>query len=103
MTGTGRQLLSCYIPIAPATFYDVVGREPQSGESVTALDPASQTYTTTTYDDGVWNNGAPDLAIGQSAFFNLEGPYGVPEPAVGELAGVGLLGLAVVRRWRRGV
>ena len=42
VTGTGLQFLSCVVPIAGATFYDVVGRDPQNGESVTLLDPGTQ-------------------------------------------------------------
>ena len=88
VTDSGTLLLSCLIPIAPATFSDVVGRDPLNGESVTLLDAASQISTTTTFDDGVWSNGTPTLNIGQSAFFNLES---VPEPAVYGLVGAGLL------------
>jgi hypothetical protein len=95
VTGSGTLLLSCFIPIAPATFYDVVGRDPQNGESVTLLDAVSQTYTTTVFENGVWDNGTPMLNIGQSAFFNLEP---VPEPAVYNLVGAGLLLLATVRK-----
>ncbi len=91
ITGSGTLLLSCYIPIAPATFHDVVGRDPLNGESVTLLDALSQITTTTTFANGVWNNGAPVLNIGESAFFTL-----VPEPAVFSLMGVGLLVLAIV-------
>jgi hypothetical protein len=35
VTDGGTLLLSCVIPIAPATFHDVVGRDPLNGESVT--------------------------------------------------------------------
>jgi hypothetical protein len=93
VTDSGTLLLSCYIPIASATFYDVVGRDPQNGESVTLLNAGSQ--TTTTFEDGVWDNGTPTLNIGQSAFFNLES---VPEPAVYPLVGAGLLLLAIARK-----
>jgi hypothetical protein len=95
VTDSGTLLLSCYIPIAPATFFDVVGRDPQNGESVTLLDAVSQISTTTTFENGVWDNGTPTLNIGQSAFFNLEP---VPEPAVYNLVGAGLLLLATVRK-----
>ena len=95
VTDGGTLLLSCYIPIAPATFHDVVGRDPLNGESVTLLDAVSQTYTTTTFEDGDWDNGTPTLNVGQSAFFNLEP---VPEPAVYNLVGAGLLLLATVRK-----
>ena len=95
VTDSGTLLLSCYIPIAPATFHDVVGRDPQNGESVTLLDAVSQISTTTTFENGVWDNGTPTLNVGQSAFFNLES---VPEPAVYNLVGAGLLLLATVRK-----
>jgi hypothetical protein len=95
VTGGGTLLLSCYIPIAPAMFHDVVGRDPLNGESVTLLDAVSQTYTTTMFENGDWDNGTPTLNIGQSALFNLEP---VPEPAVYNLVGAGLLLLAAVRR-----
>ena len=95
VTDSGTLLLSCYIPIAPATFHDVVGRDPLNGESVTLLDAVSQISTTTTFENGVWDNGTPILNIGQSAFFNLEP---VPEPAVYNLVGAGLLLLATVRK-----
>ncbi len=72
-----------------------MGRDPQNGESVTLLDAVSQTYTTTVFENGVWDNGTPILNIGQSAFFNLEP---VPEPAVYNLVGAGLLLLATVRK-----
>lgn len=96
VTDSGTLLLSCYIPIAPATFHDVVGRNPQNGESVTLLDALSQISTTTVFENGVWDNGSPTLNIGQSAFFNLES---VPEPAVYNLVGAGLLLLATVRKY----
>jgi hypothetical protein len=95
VTDSGTLLLSCYIPIASATFYEVVGRDPLNGESVTLLDAASQIYTTTTFENGAWDNGTPILNVGQSAFFNLES---VPEPAVYNLVGAGLLLLATVRK-----
>lgn len=91
VAGSGSQLLSCYVPISDATFYETVGRNPQSGESVTRLNAATQTYTTTTFENGVWNNGVPALNVGQSAFFNLEP---VPEPDAALLlfvAGAGFL------------
>jgi hypothetical protein len=94
VTDSGTLLLSCFVPIAPATFHDVVGRDPQNGESVTLLDAGSQ-ISTTTFENGVWDNGTPMLNIGQSAFFNLES---VPEPAVYNLVGAGLLLLATVRK-----
>jgi hypothetical protein len=82
VTNVGSLLLSCVIPITNADFYDVVGRDPQNGESVTLLDAETQTYTTTTFEDGAWNNGDPTLDIGESAMFDLEPDVNaVPEPA----------------------
>ncbi|HEV2454197.1 MAG TPA: hypothetical protein VGY98_08050 [Verrucomicrobiae bacterium] len=42
VTGNGLMFLSCTDPIGNATFYDVVGRNPQNGESVTMLDPGTR-------------------------------------------------------------
>ena len=95
VTDSGTLLLSCFIPIEPATFQDVVGRDPRNGESVTLLDATSQISTTTTFENGVWDNGTPTLNIGESAFFDLEP---VPEPAVYNLFGASLLLLATVRK-----
>jgi hypothetical protein len=95
ITETGTLLLSCYVPFSDATFHDVVGRDPLNGESVTLLDPATQISTTTTFENGVWNNGAPMLNIGESAFFTL-----VPEPAVYSLMGASLLLLVTGRKTR---
>lgn len=99
-----KQLVACMIPV-DASFYDVVGRSPENGESVTWLDAATQAYTTSTFETGSWDNGAPDLAVDQAAFFNLIGPagevVGVPEPTPGLLAGMGILGLAAVRHWNK--
>lgn len=96
VTGTGSLLLSCVIPISDATFYDVVGRDPQNGESVTLLDPTTQASTTTTFENGAWNNGDPTLNIGESAMYYLEP---VPEPGVLSLLGAGVLFLGTI--WRR--
>ncbi len=95
VTGSGPLLLSCFIPIADATFYDVVGRDPQNGESVTLLDAASQIYTTTTFENGFWDNGVPTLNVGQAAFFDLQS---VSEPAVYSLIGAGLLLVGAARK-----
>jgi hypothetical protein len=74
-------------------FEAIIGRTPHNGEQVTTLNPLTQTYTTTTFLGGVWNNGDPVLPIGQAAMFNI-GP--VPEPsALGLLlAGLGVTGIA---------
>ena len=92
VTGAGSLLLSCVIPINDATFYDVVGRDPRNGESVTLLDAATQTYTTTTFEDGAWNNGDPALNVGESAMFDLESYIvaEVPEPAACTVLATGL-------------
>ena len=96
--GSGTLLLSCWVPIGDATFYDVVGRNPLNSESVTFLDAATQTYTTTTFEDGIWSNGAPLLNVGEAAFFSLEPVImPVPEPATYGLLGVGLTVLMAVR------
>ena len=52
-------------------FASLVGRTPREGESVQRLDAVAQTYFISTYTSGAWNNGAPLLNIGESAFFNL--------------------------------
>jgi hypothetical protein len=96
VAGSGSLLLSCFIPITDAMFYDVVGRDPQNGESVTPLNAASQIYTTTTFESDGWNNGVPTLSVGQAAFFNLEP---VPEPAVYNLIGACLLPLPTTRKF----
>jgi hypothetical protein len=98
VSSNGVLLLSCYIPISPATFHDVVGREPRNGEAVTILNAMSQVSTTTTFANGFWNNGVPTLDIGQSAFYTL---MPVPEPEVIGLFGVGAVLLAAGRRMRK--
>jgi hypothetical protein len=99
VTASGSLFLSCVIPISDATFYDVVGRDPQNGESVTMLDAATQTYTTTTFENGVWYNGNPSLNIGEAVFFDLEP---VPEPSGYSLMGIGLGTLVMARRYLYG-
>jgi hypothetical protein len=56
----------------------------------------SQIYTTTTFQNGVWDNGVPTLNVGQAAFFNLEP---VPEPAVYNLFGASLLFAVTARKY----
>lgn len=102
VTGSELQLLGCVVPLA-ATFYDVMGRDPAAGDTVTTLDPASQAYLTTTFENGAWDHGAPNLAVGHAAFFgsNYATPnVVVPEPTVAALAGVGPVVLGGRRRWR---
>jgi hypothetical protein len=88
-------------PFTMAAFESIIGRLPHDGEQVTTLDPLTQTYTTTTFLGGVWNNGDPSLPVGQAAMFNI-GP--VPEPsALGLLlAGLGVAGIARRRIPSRG-
>jgi hypothetical protein len=102
----GLYLFSSKAPVALAghTFfpgdghYDVfeaiIGRAPHNGEQVTTLDASSQTYTTTTFLGGVWDNGDPSLQLGGAAMFNL-GPVIVPEPSALGLvvAGIGMIGI----------
>ena len=101
---SGQYLLSSKAPLAlsgnvfnPAlgeysVFQSIIGRDPQTGESVTTLNPLTQTYFTTTWTGTAWNNGDPSLAVGQAAMFNIGL---VPEPsALGLLAlGLGLFGI----------
>jgi hypothetical protein len=68
-----------------SVFESIIGRAPRNGEQVTTLDPVTQTYHTTTFMNGSWDNGDPTLALGAAAMFNI-GP--VPEPSV-----LGLLAL----------
>ena len=87
VAGNGVFLLSCYLPLGSATFYDVVGRDPINGEYVETLNPLTQIASTTTYLDGVWNNGTPALDVGEAAVFGLgtglgESPLIVPEPGM---------------------
>lgn len=105
ISDNGLMLLSCVVPFNGATFDQVVGRDPMEDESVTMLDPASQQWSTTTFRDGAWDHGAPALAVGESAFFNL-GPtrilpnsqFPVPEPAAWAILSVGGVLLAGFRR-----
>jgi len=98
VSGTGKQLLSCVVPI-DASFFDVVGRDPANGDYVTTLNPLTQQETTTTFLNGAWDNGDPLLAVGQSAFFGLgDSPSPVPEPATCALLGAGMIALTSLRR-----
>ena len=94
---SGLYLLSIPDPIVAGgntMFQYVTDRAPNDGEWVSTLDPATQTYHTTTYHTGSgWDNGDPTLNVGQAAWFDL-GPVAVPEPSA-----VGLLGVAVTAFW----
>jgi len=90
----GLHLISNPIPFNNATFDEVVGRAPESGEWVRILNEANQTYTITTFDGIGWDNGAPTLTLAQSAWFNL-GPVTVPEPS-----SITLIGMAGLMAWR---
>lgn len=102
----GAQLLACVIPIQ-ATFYDVMGRDPQNGDSVTTLDGPSQSTTTTVFENGLWSEGIPLLNVGQAAIFGNSASYNpdvppAPEPGGLQLAGIGLVMiLAAARKCRR--
>lgn len=100
VSGNGVFLLSCYIPIAPATFFDVVGRGPNEGDYVRTFNALTQLETITTFNGGLWDHGAPVLAVGQSAFFGL-GAGAVPEPATLSLVGAGFLLITASRNFRR--
>lgn len=105
VTGAGLQFLSSYVPVE-ASFYDVVGRDPANGEAVTLLDAATQTYTTTTFNNGAWDNGAPELGVGEAAFFNLDSVTGsnllsIPEPSEISLAATGAMFILALTGFRR--
>ena len=84
-------LLSCSVP-AQATFNQVIGRNRYETESVRRLDSTLQSYYTTTFHNGAWDNGIPALQIGESAFFTV-----VPEPGVSALLACGVLILSIGR------
>jgi hypothetical protein len=99
----GLYLIACPEPLSGPMnmmFTNVVGRLPQDGEWVKILNPATQTYTTTTFHTGTgWNNGDPSLGAGEAAWFDL-GPVVVPEPSSLAIVGGGVTLLAVIRRRR---
>jgi hypothetical protein len=98
--GAGLYLLSCPVPVGSASFQQVVGRDPLDSEWVETLDEATQIYSVTTFHSGTgWDNGAPELAVGQAAYFDL-GPVAaaVPEPSTLALVA---LGAVAVLRFRR--
>jgi hypothetical protein len=98
----GVYLLSSKAPVelgpgSISVFEGIVGRAPQNGESVTFLNPLTQTETTTTFLDGTWSNGEPELGIGEAALFDI-GPVVVPEPSAAALLVIGFCGCGIVRR-----
>lgn len=108
----GLHLISSPVPYAEPIdfmFTNVVGRLPQNGEWVAIFDPATQSYTFTTFHTGTgWDNGDPVLGVGQAAWFDLGGGLApglnsipmVPEPNALALAIAGT-GLLFLRRFRQ--
>ena len=98
--GDGLHLISSPIPQALPVdhiFSVVVDRAPRDGEWVKVLDPATQTYTLTTFHTGSgWDNGTPTISVGQAAWFDL-GPVIVPEPSNGALLAFAFLAGRVSR------
>jgi hypothetical protein len=76
-------------------FQDIFGRGPLDGEQFTTLNALTQTYTTTTFNNGIWDNGDPTLAVGQPAMFNI-GP--APEPSSLTLLLAGVASVIALRR-----
>jgi hypothetical protein len=75
-TSSGTYLLSSKLAVnwssdINSVFIWVVGRQPQEGEQFTWFDITNQTYLTTTFSSGGWNNGGPALSVGEAAFFHL--------------------------------
>jgi hypothetical protein len=93
--GVGLFLRSSVVPLNRATFYHVIGRDPQDGEIVTLLNGLSQTSSTTKFVNGAWDNGEPLLDLGESGFFYL---MEVPEPGVNALLLLGFLSWWAARR-----
>jgi hypothetical protein len=95
--GMGTYLLSLAAPLNEATFQEIVGRDPMAGDFVQILNPATQTYVTTTYNGTTWDNGTPILGQDQSAYFNL-GVIRAPEPASLALMALGAASFYAFRR-----
>jgi hypothetical protein len=94
-------LLSCSVPME-ADFNKVIGRDPVEGESVRRLNSGQQTYITSTFIGGAWDNGNPVLGIGESGFFTLLAePSAVPEPGVYSLLFGGAAAFALARFFPR--
>lgn len=96
--GDGMFLLACRVPLTGANFYNVIGRAPQEGDSVTRWDNLTGTYFSTAFRGGDWDNGEPAFKLMEGAFFNL-GPASVPEPSIFALSLTGLLALSMYG-WR---
>jgi hypothetical protein len=90
----GYYLIGSDFPVNGRSFQDVIGRAPREGEFVTSLNEFTQGYSTTHFQGGVWDNGAPTLDIGDAAFFNL---VPIPEPNSLVLLSLGIATFG----WRR--
>ena len=95
---SGTFLLAAAATVNGATFQQIIGRNPNDGDAVRTLDSATQQYSTTTFNNGAWNNGTPSLGVGQAAYFDLA----VPEPSVYALTGLGALLVVTSRKMRIG-
>jgi hypothetical protein len=93
--GQGVYLLSSITPLRAAPFEVVTGRLPNEGDQVTRLDALTQTYSTTTFRSGFWDNDTPTLGTGEAAFYTLAS---VPEPSLLSLLGLALVGVMVAKR-----
>jgi PEP-CTERM motif len=94
----GVYFLACKTPLLLSgnqVLQDIIGRGPLNGEQVTTLNALTQTYTTTTFLNGAWNNGDPTLAVGGAAMINI-GP--APEPSSVALMLAGLASVFALRR-----
>ncbi len=94
--GPGTYLLGFPVPIAPASFSQVTGRSPTTGDSVETLDGATQIATTTTFNGTTWDNGTPTFAIGEAAYITLS----TPEPSTWALFVLGSAALIFFRCFR---
>jgi hypothetical protein len=94
--GPGTYLLALAAPVQEiSTFQNIVGRAPFAGESVITLDGPSQMYATNSFNGTSWSDGDPILAVGKSAYFDLEA---VPEPSTVALCGLGVGTMWILRR-----
>lgn len=92
----GVYLISSPVPVygpMDEMFPFLVGRLPRNGEWVRILNPATQTYLTTTFHAGTgWDNGDPTLSVGESAWVSL-----VPEPVTLNVCAIGAALLLLFR------